>query len=181
MRRDAREHRDALIAAAESCFDESGYMVPLDAIAQRAGVGRATLYRNFKDRMALVLAVFERRMDELESLTDVPSDLEEAVAYYLERGALLTVQFHRLAADVPLDPRSLEGFRLIETRVNAFLRPFVEKAAAAGVIGPAVTPERLVLAARLISGLLFPHMTPDEARHQIRTGFALLMDGLRPR
>ena len=49
------------------------------------------------------------------------------------------------------------------------------------LIGPDVTPERLVLAARLISGLIFPHMKQEEARRQIRAGLALLMDGLHPR
>ena len=52
-RRDAQDNRDRLIAAAREVFAESGFDVPLDAIARRAGVGRATLYRNFSDRYAL--------------------------------------------------------------------------------------------------------------------------------
>jgi AcrR family transcriptional regulator len=65
MRKDAARRRDALREAAAAEFAERGLDVPLDAIADRAGVGRATLYRNFADRNELVLAVFAGHVEDL--------------------------------------------------------------------------------------------------------------------
>jgi AcrR family transcriptional regulator len=55
---DAERNRELLVAAAASIFGESGLDAPMDAIARRAGVGNATLYRNFPHREDLVAAVF---------------------------------------------------------------------------------------------------------------------------
>ncbi|MFF1693423.1 TetR/AcrR family transcriptional regulator [Streptomyces sp. NPDC058257] len=57
-RRDARRNWDLLVEAAREVFAEQGLEAPLDVIARRAGVGNATLYRNFPTRAALIDAVF---------------------------------------------------------------------------------------------------------------------------
>lgn len=57
LRADALRNRERIIAAARDAFLEIGPDVPLDAIAHRAGVGNATIYRHFADRDELVLAV----------------------------------------------------------------------------------------------------------------------------
>lgn len=57
MRADARERRDRLLIAAAELFAEAGHDVALDAIAAKAEVGIATLYRNFPDRQSLIEAV----------------------------------------------------------------------------------------------------------------------------
>lgn len=57
MRADARRNYDALLAAADELFASCGPDVALDEIARRAGVGNATLYRNFPDRRDLLVAV----------------------------------------------------------------------------------------------------------------------------
>jgi AcrR family transcriptional regulator len=46
-------------------FRKEGLKVPLEQIADRAGVGRATLYRNFPDREALLEATLQVTIDEL--------------------------------------------------------------------------------------------------------------------
>ncbi|MEU6968668.1 helix-turn-helix domain-containing protein [Kitasatospora aureofaciens] len=58
LRRDAQRNRDLLLAAAREMFSRHGLDVPLDQIAKEAGVGNATLYRNFPTREALVAEVF---------------------------------------------------------------------------------------------------------------------------
>ncbi|MET7656978.1 helix-turn-helix domain-containing protein, partial [Streptomyces sp. NPDC005486] len=52
-RADALRNRERIVAAAREMFVEFGADVPLDEIARRAGVGNATVYRNFPDRDAL--------------------------------------------------------------------------------------------------------------------------------
>lgn len=53
-RADALRNRELIVAAAREMFVEFGPDAPLDEIARRAGVGNATLYRNFADRGALL-------------------------------------------------------------------------------------------------------------------------------
>ncbi len=62
LRSDAALRRDQILDAADAVFSERGITAPLDLVVTRAGVGRATLYRNFPDRAALVEALFERAL-----------------------------------------------------------------------------------------------------------------------
>lgn len=65
LRKDAADRRSALLRAAAEVFAEEGIDTPLDRIAERAGVGRATLYRNFANRTEIALAVL---LDEVAIL-----------------------------------------------------------------------------------------------------------------
>ncbi|MGV9878917.1 TetR/AcrR family transcriptional regulator [Streptomyces sp. NPDC003006] len=56
-RADALRNRERIVAAAREMFVEYGPDVPLDEVARRAGVGNATVYRNFADRAELVREV----------------------------------------------------------------------------------------------------------------------------
>ena len=56
MRSDALARRIRIIEAACEIFRTSTDIVPLETIADKAGVGIATLYRNFPDRTALIHA-----------------------------------------------------------------------------------------------------------------------------
>ena len=65
-RTDALENREALLISAKKAFAAYGPEASLNKVAQNAGVSRSTLYRNFSDREALILAVLERNIDTLE-------------------------------------------------------------------------------------------------------------------
>jgi AcrR family transcriptional regulator len=56
-RKDQLRNRAALLAAAREVFAEYGIDGPLDTIAKRAGLGNATLYRHFPQRVDLIVAV----------------------------------------------------------------------------------------------------------------------------
>lgn len=70
LRADARRNRDAVLAAARLVFAENGLDAPLDAIARRAGVGRATIYRRFPTRETLIRAMFDSTIDALQEVVD---------------------------------------------------------------------------------------------------------------
>ena len=55
-RADALRNRERIVTAAREMFVEFGSQVPYDEVARRAGVGNATLYRNFPERADLVRA-----------------------------------------------------------------------------------------------------------------------------
>ncbi|SEQ54986.1 TetR/AcrR family transcriptional regulator [Microlunatus flavus] len=62
LRADARRNRDAIITAAREAFEADGVLTPLDAVATRAGVGNATLYRNFPTRDDLLAEVMQAEL-----------------------------------------------------------------------------------------------------------------------
>jgi AcrR family transcriptional regulator len=64
LRRDARESRDKLIAAAQAEFAVRGVDASLEKIARDAGVAIGTLYRHFPTRLDLLLAALKPRLQE---------------------------------------------------------------------------------------------------------------------
>ncbi|MFF6827343.1 TetR family transcriptional regulator [Streptomyces longwoodensis] len=71
VRSDARENRARILAAAREALAADG-STSMNQIAQRAGVGAGTLYRNFPTRESLVLAVYQ---DEVARITGTVQDL----------------------------------------------------------------------------------------------------------
>lgn len=63
LRSDARRNRERILLAAHETFTERGIDAPLSAVARRAGVGIATLYRRFPTRDALVTEAFVEQFD----------------------------------------------------------------------------------------------------------------------
>ena len=80
LRADASRNRAQVLAAACDVFVELGADAPLDEVARRAGVGIATLYRRFPDRISLQRAV---ALDVLAQAADVAgrAEAEEADAW----------------------------------------------------------------------------------------------------
>lgn len=64
LRADAERNRRRLIDAAATLFGERGLDVGVAEIAQHAGVGRATLFRNFASKEALIVAVVVEGMHD---------------------------------------------------------------------------------------------------------------------
>lgn len=90
-RADALRNRERIVAAAREMFVEFGPDVPLDEVARRAGVGNATLYRNFPDRAALthevVLSVTSRITDRAEEAAAEEADPFVALSRFLHAAA----------------------------------------------------------------------------------------------
>jgi AcrR family transcriptional regulator len=70
-RADALRNRERIVTAAREMFVEHGPDVPLDDVARRAGVGNATVYRNFPDRDALVREVVCSVMDRTVAVAEL--------------------------------------------------------------------------------------------------------------
>lgn len=86
-RRDAREHRDKLIAAAQREFAAHGVDASLQKIAREAGVAIGTLYRHFPTRLDLLMAAFRPRVQEFldgASKALAAADPWEGFVSYLE-------------------------------------------------------------------------------------------------
>lgn len=89
LRGDARENRERILAAAGQAFAEDGLSVSLIEIARRAGVGNATLHRNFTkeqlldelyaDWFARRQAIAERALADPDPWHGLVSFLEDVV------------------------------------------------------------------------------------------------------
>jgi AcrR family transcriptional regulator len=79
VRADARANHARLLAAAREVLAERGFAVDVSEIARRAGVGAGTLYRNFPNKDALLLAIVEELVTKtIHELTEVSSGVEDA-------------------------------------------------------------------------------------------------------
>ncbi len=97
-RSDARRNHDAILAAALEALTQSPD-ASLNAIAKRAGVANATLYRHFPTREELVLATYQH---EVQKLIDAAGLLLQeqapidALRSWVERLATYAVTKHGL-------------------------------------------------------------------------------------
>lgn len=62
---DAERNRSKILAAAREAFVEPGDLPSMAEIARRAGVGMATLYRNFPGRLELIEALYRHQVDDI--------------------------------------------------------------------------------------------------------------------
>ncbi len=72
-RADAERNRERILAAARAAFADPDADVSMIELARRAGVGSATLYRNFASRRDLLEALYEGEIDAL-CLAAAPQD-----------------------------------------------------------------------------------------------------------
>ena len=77
LRADAERNRARILAAAARVFAERGLDVSLDEIAHAAGVGVGTVYRRFPDKDALIDALFEDRIAEVEQAARAALAIED--------------------------------------------------------------------------------------------------------
>ena len=89
-RADAERNRAKILAAARSAFADPEAEVSMAEVSRRAGVGMATLYRNFPGRQELLEALFT---DEVDAVCEAAETLDGDTP-----GAALTAWLHRFFA-----------------------------------------------------------------------------------
>lgn len=143
LRADARRNRDAILRAAREVFEADGIFAPIDGIATAAGIGNATLYRNFPTRDDLLAAVVEDSVREvIESSVAMERELaaDAALKEWLYQLAWQLRIWHDLpsciagAIDDPSSPVRTVNERLIE-RTAAFLARAREAGSASDGVG----------------------------------------------
>lgn len=76
-RSDARANRQRLIAAAQDVFRENGIDAEMKVIAERAGVGVGTIYRNFPTKDDLITAITAELVDAVRIVCDEATQTED--------------------------------------------------------------------------------------------------------
>lgn len=181
MRRDAKLRRDALIAAAADSFAERGYSVPLDEVAARAGVGRGTLYRNFKDREALALAIFEGEIDRIEATVARQQDLRQSMIDLALGSGRGTALFARIGAELVADTENMAVFEALGDRLARALTPLADRARASGDLRNDIDGEKLSLTMRMVNSVYHELHKETVGLGKLNEALDLVLDGLRPR
>lgn len=177
-RADARRNLDALLEAAKQEFATNGVDVPVRAIAARAGVGTATLYRHFPLRSDLIAAVFRREIDDVTAMAARLGEQHEpgeALALWARRYTQLVATKHGLGAALHSGDPAYSGLReYFESNAAPALQRLLDTAAEAGIIRDDVDPLELISA---IANLSLP--APGGGTERADRMVGLLLDGLR--
>jgi AcrR family transcriptional regulator len=89
-RADAERNRDKILAAARTAFADPEAEISMAEVSRRAGVGMATLYRNFPGRRELLEALYA---DEVNAICEAARTAAGETP-----GAVLTAWLHRFFA-----------------------------------------------------------------------------------
>src|SRR6516165_2545293 len=101
-RADAERNRDKILAAARSAFADPGTEVSMAEISRRAGVGMATLYRNFPGRQELLEALYTDEVDAVCQAAETTGGETPgaALAAWLYRFFAFTTSKRHIAAEL---------------------------------------------------------------------------------
>jgi len=174
-RADAQRNIDALLSAAKEEFAEHGVDVGVRAIAARAGVGTATLYRHFPLRADLIAAVFRREIDDVTAqaaLLAAAHEPGEALELWARRYTEFVATKHGLGSALRSGDPAYSGLReYFESNAGPALQALLDSAEQAGVIRSGIGALELIGAIANLSG----SGEPARASRMV----ALLLDGLR--
>jgi AcrR family transcriptional regulator len=95
-REDAKRNREAILHAARELFAESSD-VAMCEVARRAGVGQATLYRNFANRGTLAAEILGQHVDRVARLAAEHESDPDAFFVLLRALVETVVQTHALS------------------------------------------------------------------------------------
>jgi AcrR family transcriptional regulator len=181
MRADAVKNRQRILEAAESIFATEGLSVPVDAVAERAGVGVGTLYRHFPTKEALFEAIVETRLCSLVEMARsyaASDDPGEALFRFLGEFAQQASAKHDLfdaLSTAGIDIKSTCSEKVDEMKRNIdILRG---RAVEAGAVRTGVSSEEMI---GLVVGVsqVGDHIGQDDA--SVQRMVQIVCDGLRP-
>ena len=148
LRADAQRNRTRILEAAEVVFAAEGIEVPVDTIAEKAGVGVGTLYRHFPTKEKLCEAILLDRLSALTLDARALAGAEDPAAAFfgflghiVEEGAakrdlLVAV----MGAGLEFDMAAAEVKDGLRTAVGVLL----ERAQSVGAVRPDVTADMVV-------------------------------------
>lgn len=182
LRADAARNRELIIAAAAGVFAERGLDASTADIAQRAGVGEATLFRRFPCKDDLIDAIIETRMEEVVGLANAAAEDPDPAAA-LERFMQDVVKsfsrdqgfFEAAGNRCFTDPRLAE----LRGRSLAAMGRLLKRAQEAGAVRRDLSASDLSLligSAAYAMGVPLPGLREDLWKRYLR----IILDGMRP-
>jgi AcrR family transcriptional regulator len=184
LRADARRNLERILEAAREAFAEGGLDVGVEEIARRAGVGKATFFRRFPTKEALVIAVYDGFVAEVEDAVDAalehtedPLDpLRVFLRHSMDTQAVNKAFFEAVATrfvpPVEMTERTMDAVERVmkPARDAGLLREGIE----AGDVSTAT--KMLGAAIRPMDGLLLPEVAWDRYLDVVMRGLTRRAD-----
>jgi AcrR family transcriptional regulator len=144
---DAERNRERILAAARAAFADPDADISMAEISRRAGVGSATLYRNFANRRELLEALYVDEIDTVcRAATTITADSPEATldAWLRRFYAYFTSKRFVAAALLEHADRNDPVFGAGYARVLNASRPLLRAAQQSGEIRTDLTLEQIL-------------------------------------
>lgn len=148
----AGANRAAIVAAGRAVFRERGYSVPYSAVAKRAGVSQAVLYRHFPSKQALAMEIFAENFEALDASVqsaEGPGAFFAVWETFVEEIVESTAIIEFVIAERVDLPEDLGGRRL-----EAVFGGALKEAQEAGLVDPDWTMSDLLLITRMLHGVM---------------------------
>jgi len=174
--------RDATLDTAAALVAERGlHAVTMSEIAEKTGIGRATLYKYFPDVESILFAWHERQLaSHLQQLVDVrdrASDPGERFAAVLEAYALIHHQLrHAHATELAAIVHRGDHLVRAEHHLRALVREVLDNAVRAGKVRADLPTDEL--ATYCINALSAASSLPSKSA--VRRLVTVVLDGLGP-
>jgi len=182
LRADAERNRAAIVAAAQHVFAEHGLEAPLEEIAQRAGVGIATLYRRFPAREQLVAAALIDKVTQYAQAAaeaGAATDPWAGFVRYVQRICELQAEDRGFGDLLSMTLASDERIEQLRATANAQVVRLVERAKDAGKLRDDFVGEDLLVL--LIASAAVGQATQAVAPDTWRRFVALVLDAFARR
>lgn len=156
LRIDAAANRARILAAARELFAAHGLDVPMSAIARRAGVGVATLYRRFPTRDDLVTAAFTDEISTCAGLLDralADPDPWRAFCRVLTEVSAMQARDQGFSAAFLTAYPHAPHFAQLRDRTENGLAELVRRAQESGDLRPDFDPADIVLVLQAVRGV----------------------------
>jgi AcrR family transcriptional regulator len=178
-RKDAQRNREAILDAARELFADCAD-VPMYEVARRAGVGQATLYRNFPDRRDLAAALLIEEMEHTEQLAAQHAGDPDAFFVLLRNVVETIARFHALGELAREDACVGSALNSRRRRLRELLQEPLRAAKAAGTVRCDVTVDDVFLVVLMVRGAIDGADGPAARAAAGSRALALLLDGLTP-
>ncbi len=135
-RADARANRARLLAAAHEVLRERGPDAEMKEIAERAGVGVGTIYRNFPTKDDLIVAIVTEMVEQIREVIETAAAIEDPIAAIhalLRHGFALHDRFGYMAAAIGGHIPAACIPLFMELNPVARMEPLVRRGIAAGI------------------------------------------------
>lgn len=177
-----REVRDAILDTTAALVTEHGLLsVTMTQIAERTGIGRATLYKYFPDVEAILLAWHQRHvaghLEQLAELRDQAGEPAQRLKAVLEAYARICYDRGRHSPDeIAALLHQHQHVAQAQQHLHTLIRAVIADAATGGDVRADVEPD--VLASYCLHALAAARIQPSEAA--VGRLLAVTLAGLRP-
>jgi AcrR family transcriptional regulator len=180
MRADGRRNRQRVLEAAVALFADEGLRVPIEEVAQRAGVGVGTVCRHFPTKEALVEAALtgmcEELLDQAQlALTDPQPG--RAFASFVNALADFQGQHRALAEEMASTIDLPTSTQQLKAELHAAVTELVERAQEAGAVRDDIGPADMAM---LFAGIAHAAALAGVDPILRERYLAIVLDGLRP-